>query len=311
MGNLERLARKGYSLVRRRKTGGAGKDEADTNRHNFAITGLGRSGTTLVCHLLNKLPGTIALDEPIGPGRFAEHQSDHEAVCDGIERFYRRMRRMALEEGTILTKHVDGEVPDNHFADEKEEGGRRRLIAEKGRIPVDKEIQPGFYLAVKEPGLFTAVLPTLKERLSCYAIVRNPLSTMASSRTGQWAKKSRAKPPAAVRYDEGLVRHLSGAGDPLGRDFLRLDYFFRRFQKELPEEHILRYEDIVASGGRALEVVVPAARGLDEPLQSRNINSLYDRDFMLRCGERLLESEGAYWDFYSKESVEDLLAELA
>jgi hypothetical protein len=31
---------------------------------------------------------------------------------------------------------------------------------------------------------------------------------------------------------------------------------------------------------------------------------------MLLMGERLLVSEGAYWRFYSEESVEDLLAEL-
>ena len=61
----------------------------------------------------------------------------------------------------------------------------------------------------------------------------------------------------------------------------------------MPADNILRYEDIVNSGGRALEVIVPSARELDEPLRSRNVNPLYDRDFMLRCGERLLESEGA------------------
>ena len=310
MERWKRFVQRGYSLAGRRQPQSAGEDISSSNRHNVVITGLGRSGTTLVCHLLNKLPNTLALDEPIGPGRFAEHLSDHEAVCDGIERFYRRMRRMALNEGTVLTKHVGGEIPDNHFADEKEEGGQRRLITEKGRVPVNKELRPGFYLVVKEPGLFTAVLPTLAERLPCYAIVRNPLSVMASSRTGQWAKKPPDKPPAAIRYDEGLVRHLAGTKDPLDRNFRRVDYFFRRFQQELPPGNILRYEDIVSSGGQALDVIVPAAQDLDEPLQSRNANSLYDRDFMLRCGERLLKSEGAYWDFYSRESVEDLLAEL-
>ena len=310
MDNLKRLARRGYSLARRRQTRSTGGNTADPNRHNVAITGLGRSGTTLVCHLLNKLPNTVALDEPIGPNRFAGHQSDHEAVCDGIERFYRQMRRMALEEGTVRTKHVGGAVPDNHFADEKGEDGLRRLITESGKVSVGKEIQPGFYLAVKEPGLFTAVLPTLAERFPCYAIVRNPLSVIASSRSGWWPKRKRGNPPAAVKYDQGLALHLSGTRDPIEGHFLRLDYFFRRFQQVLPADNILRYEDIVDSGGRALEVIVPAARELDEPLRSRNVNPLYDRDFMLRCGERLLESEGAYWDFYSRENVEGLLEDL-
>ena len=80
---------------------------------NVVITGPGRSGTTLTCHLLNKLPGTVALSEPIAPGKFAGLLPDHEAVCDGIEDFFYEQRQMALRMGTVLSKHVGGVVPDN------------------------------------------------------------------------------------------------------------------------------------------------------------------------------------------------------
>ncbi len=36
-----------------------------TNEHNIVLTGPGRSGTTLTCHLLNKLPDTMALAKPL------------------------------------------------------------------------------------------------------------------------------------------------------------------------------------------------------------------------------------------------------
>jgi hypothetical protein len=42
------------------------------NRNNVVLTGTGRSGTTLVCYLLNKLPNTEAPSEPIAPGKFDE-----------------------------------------------------------------------------------------------------------------------------------------------------------------------------------------------------------------------------------------------
>ena len=57
-------------------------------------------------------------------------------------------------------------------------------------------------------------------------------------------------------------------------------------------------------------VVRPEARELNEPLESRNKSKLYDYEGMLRIGERLLKSEGAYWKLYSRESVERLLNEL-
>ena len=272
---------------------------------NIVLTGPGRSGTTLACHLLNKLPDALALVEPITPGKFEHLLPDVEAVCDGIERFYRRMRRSAITRGTAVSKHVGGLVPDNTKADA---GGARRNVTERGEIAVGKDLGPGFYLAVKQPGLFTALLPVLVRRFSCYAVVRNPLAKLASGST--IAGRARPKPPAGPRYDPDLASLLEAEGDPLGRNLAVLDHYFGRYAEYLPPENVIRYEDVVASGGAALGVMVPSARALDEPLLSRNLNPLYDRDDMLRIGERLLASEGAYWRFYSRESVEDLLADL-
>ena len=50
------------------------------------LTGPGRSGTTLTSHLLNKLPNTVALAEPLTPSRFEEQMPDYEAVCDEMEK---------------------------------------------------------------------------------------------------------------------------------------------------------------------------------------------------------------------------------
>jgi hypothetical protein len=274
---------------------------------NIALTGPGRSGTTLTCHLLNKLPDTVALAEPIAPGKFEHLMPDTEAVCDGIERFYRRMRRMALTRGVVISKHIGGVVPDNTKA--MVEGVRQR-VAEKGKIPVGKELQPDFYLAIKDSGPFTVLLPTLVKRMPCYAIVRNPLAIMASVQTirqpqGRTEPQDQTKPGASLRPvprgpTSDFASHLLAA----------LDYKFGRYAEWLAPKHIIRYEDIVSSCGKALKVVVPSAHHLDEPLRSKNLNPVYDREQMLRLGEKLLASEGAYWHFYTRESVEELLAAL-
>ena len=41
---------------------------------------------------------------------------------------------------------------------------------------------------------------------------------------------------------------------------MRFNAYFDRYQKVLPRGHILRYEDIVSSGGRALKFIHPASR---------------------------------------------------
>jgi hypothetical protein len=274
---------------------------------NIVLTGPGRSGTTLTCFLLNKLPNTVALSEPIAPGKYADRMPDREAVVDGIEDFYRDMRKMALGRGLVISKHVGGVVPDNTKG---MVGGVRQRIAEKGKISVGKELQPDFYLAIKQPGLFTALLPVLAKRFSCFAIVRNPLAIMASTSTLQ-QDKNRKNPSAKRRYDPELGERLQESkkegADRIGQRLLRLHHAFERYQQVLPESHIIRYEDICSSHGRALEVIVPEASQLDEPLENKNLNPLYQRDKVLRFGERLLESEGAYWNLYSRESVEEIM----
>ena len=52
--------------------------------------------------------------------------------------------------------------------------------AGKGKISIDKELARDFFLVVKQPALFSALLPVLAQRFPCYAIVRNPLSVLAS-----------------------------------------------------------------------------------------------------------------------------------
>jgi hypothetical protein len=113
--------------------------------------------------------------------------------------------------------------------------------------------------------------------------------------------------PAAERLDSNLKAKLAAIDEDLDRQIHLLGWFHEQFRRYLPEQSIIRYESVIESGGKALSVVQPNAKSLSEPLESRNKNQLYDYQSMLRIGERLLKSEGAYWESYTKESVESLL----
>jgi len=152
--------------------------------------------------------------------------------------------------------------------------------------------------------MFTALLPTLVKRFPCFAIIRNPLAIIRS-------KSGRKSPRAKVTYDpqlgERLEKSKNEGVDKIGQRLLRLHYSFERYQQFLPESHVVRYEDICSSRGKALEVIVPEAGRLDEPLENKNLNPLYPRDKVVHFGERLLKSEGAYWTFYTRESVREII----
>ena len=277
-------------------------------RRDVVLTGLPRSGTNLACHLLNNLPDTVALSEPFNPGMFTEAAGEEE-VCDVIERFYRRMRRMIRKQGVAISRHIGGDVTDNLFGQTKSATGKRQQTASKGRIAVNKDLSRDFLLIIKTPGRFTTHLPTLTTRFPAFAIIRNPLGVLAS-----WNSVEKTGPrtrfPVAERYDEDLARQLSAEADGLKRQLLLLSWWYERFYTTLDEEHIIRYEELVSSRGRALSAINPAARALGEQLSSKNLNPLYSRDAMRYLGERLLQSEGSYWRFYARESVEELLTRL-
>jgi hypothetical protein len=277
-------------------------------------------------YLLSKARNTIALDEPMMPGKLYRFMPDKDAVCDNIEKFYRRARRKVRTERKAVSKHIGGEITDATYG-EPNAMGKRNSLLEKGEVSIDKEITEGFDLVMKHPGLFTALLPQLKHRFPCYAIVRNPLSVIASrssirkqsnspadgkSRPRASGDRSSRRGNSAHMFDEELRRQIAPlAANTLEWKLKMLDWACEIYHRELPEANVIRYEDIIDSNGKALSAVVPAAEELDVPLESKNLNSLYDRTMMLEVGERLLQSEGAYWHFYSRESVEELLAEIS
>ena len=282
----------------------------ERNSRNIVLTGLPRSGTTLACHLLNKLPDTVALLEPFEAGRFAGLLPDREAVADAMERWFGKARRRALRKGVVTTRHVGGEIPDNPFGTRKEGDEPRQWLASKGRIRVGKELGGDFFLVVKDPPMFTALLPSMVQRFPTFAVVRNPLAVLASWNSVDIPARH-GRVPKAELYDQGPVHRMGAIEDRFERQLGLLDWWCARFELFLSRDHIIRYEDLVASGGRALADVVPAAGGLDEPLAERNANEIYDRKDVSAIAGKLLDSEGAYWRFYSRTSVEELLARFA
>jgi hypothetical protein len=276
------------------------------NEHDVVLTGLPRSGTTLTCFLLNKLPDTLALHEPMAVDEFPGLES-HGAICDAIRRFAREARRSIKTQRTVVTKHVNGHVPDNHFPSQYSESGLRRGVISRGEIYVEKELTRDFMLVIKHPAAFTAILESLTTQFPCYAVIRNPLSVLASWNSVA-APVENGHVPAAEQLDWDLAQTLRRTDDKIDRQLHILDYFFAKYRDCLPDASVLRYEDTVATGGKSLSVITPRAQALHEVLESKNKNPVYDRERMQLLGEKLLRSDGAYWHFYSRESVTRLLA---
>ena len=276
---------------------------------NVLITGTPRSGTTLLCSLLNKLPNTVALHEPMNVWDFP-NCPDAAAIADVIERFCSETRKSLLEKGVAVSKHVGGLIPDNVAADQVNRSGTRLRHTEHGPVRIDKPLSNDFALAIKHPVAFTALLDTLCTRFECVAIVRNPLSMLASWNSLAWLNVRNGHAPIGEKLDPKLRQDLAAESDIFERQIHILEWFYNRFRQFLPDTAILKYENLIESRGRELAPFFPDAAELNESLVSKNVNKFYDKALMQELGEKLLNRSGVIWDFYEKSDVEKLLAEV-
>jgi hypothetical protein len=212
-----------------------------------------------------------------------------------------------LGSGTAVSKARDGRVPDNPFESSPATAGLRPSTVENQEVDFGKRLRPDFRLVVKHPNFFTATLTTLLTRYPCYAIVRNPLAALLSWHSIQ-APVNDGHLPYGEAFDAGLKSDLAAEPDRLGRQLIILRWYYSRYATLLPRDHVIRYEDLVSSGGRALAVVDPDAAALAEPLQSRNTSKLYDATLVRQLSGRLLDEGSIYGDFYSRADVDSLCA---
>ncbi len=227
------------------------------------LTGLPRSGTTLACALLNDLPNTVALAEPMR----IDAAAGREAAVRQIDEFVVQMRRQALQSGSALSMHIDGMVPDNWVADPRPGAELRAAIGlVHGDIAIAKALTPEFRLVVKHPGEFTALADMLSTSHQLYAIVRNPLAVLASWQTvAMPVQKGRL--PAAEALNQRLAALLDAETDVLKRQVALIGWILETYAVHLPDR-VLRYEDMVADPMPALALLTPFGGGIDRCLSA-------------------------------------------
>ncbi len=277
-----------------------------TAQQQVILTGLPRSGTTLTCHLLNKLSDCVALHEPLVPLDLIAYKRDD--LISVIADYFTAQRLQILQTGTAVSKSFGGQVPDNPMAGVDPNTGKRIRVLDGRLVQTNKKLSNDFYLAIKQPAFFTAILKDLVASglFNCFAVVRNPLSVLLSWNSVDMPV-SQGRVPAAEAFAPELKQQLDHIPDVYDRQIFLLDWFFQQYINYLPSEHILFYEETIKSNGRSLCSINSLALQLSERLSSKNNNNLYSGALKKILLEKLLsKKEGAFWVFYSEEQLVSL-----
>lgn len=266
-------------------------------QNTWLLSGLPRSGTSLCCRLVGDLPDAVALTEPMDVTLLAGANAAQ--ACRRIHKFARAVRVRILEEGRAPSRHVGGRLVDNLYGDPVGHA-LRRARSQRGDIDIDPPASPRFTLLIKQNAMFAALLPRLRRAFPCLGIVRNPLAVLASWTTVDMAVRN-GRLPMGERFDSSLAATLESEPKALARRIAVLNWFFQQYQAHLQPDRILRYEDVVESGGHVLHHALGIHGQPSEPLLvSHNTNALYDGD-IAKVLATLLRTGGAWTEFYSPE----------
>jgi hypothetical protein len=238
------------------------------------LTGLPRSGTTLLCALLNEQANTVALVEPM---RF--RINDRAEAVRSIHAFAEDTRRSALAGDALSSLVVDGKVVDNLISapDPNKPGRVRSMVSRAGEIRVDKPLTEDFLLYIKHPAPFTALLEELSSAFPYFALVRHPLAVIASWRSINLPAGD-GRVPAAERLDRDLAANLDRQPNASERQVTLVSWFFRKYSK-LPAASIVRYEDMIADPMSALSRLHPSPVIATQPKSYRLVERYPGADF--------------------------------
>lgn len=245
------------------------------------LTGLPRSGTTLLCALLSGLPDTVALAEPM-PRQKAD---DPVEVIANVMAFAAGVRERALGLGVVPSKAIAGRVIDNFMEAPKEGSGLRRVLSRTQDVAVGKPLTEGFRLYIKHPALFTALAQYLPASMQLYAMVRSPLAVLASWQTIDFPVHY-GHIPAAEKLDPELHRTLAAIPDRIDRQVAVMGWFLRQFAR-LPQGRVIRYEDLTANPAATLSALQPVSGRVKHDIYRQRAEDRYSMVDMAELARRL------------------------
>jgi hypothetical protein len=262
------------------------------SNNTILLTGLPRSGTTLVCALLNEFPDTVALAEPLALDR----HGDRDRAVNEIDNFIIATRDEALTANEVTSKHLDGVIPDNWVEPPTDSTRLRNVLETRGRINLGKSLSPNFRLVVKHPAEFSALADLLVDRYPLVAVVRHPLAVLAAWQTVNMPV-NQGRMPMAEAFNPNLAAMLAAIPDRIQRQVALLGWLLGTYS-ELPPENVLRYEDLIVAPRSNLARLSPYARDPNRGLTLYEPSSRYPNVELAPLARELMEIQPVIKKFY-------------
>lgn len=210
------------------------------------VTGIPRSGLTLVAALIDGLPNAMCLNSPAMHSELVRQATD--SICYGklLAGDFLWTRAQIIDKQPVYDfRSLSGAPLVDGLHDPKMP--LKASSGEPSAIPLTRNLTGDFILGAKHHTLYTSVLPTLVKfrHFKIIAVIRHPLDVFAS-----W--KQLPKPLLAKGNPKGIGRFwpealgIASSGANMATLFAQLyDLYLQRYHELREHIHIVKYEDII------------------------------------------------------------------
>jgi Sulfotransferase family len=260
---------------------------------NIIVTGIPRSGTTLVAALIDRTADSLCLSEPPEAVQWIKESPTAKAYARRVVASFDGVRSTVLSGGTFSDMRAADGAAVTNYADGVRDG--RRAFNFNSVASSRQGLSNNFLLAIKHNTPFAAVLPDLvQEDVPLFAMVRHPISVLLS-----WLSLdlpfSRAQFPDAERFWPEINEAGLLSGDRISAMAASYEMFCARFLEcRVP---ILKYEDLLADPDIIARLFGRNPR-VDTDISDMNANPLYDYSVIGEIRSALEKHGRALFELY-------------
>lgn len=225
---------------------------------NVLLTGIPRSGLTVVCALLDTLPGCVSLNEPAWQKTKSSSITEPVPYCKWLAGDFLWQRQRLLAQDPVRDfRDKDGKpLLDSMF-------DPRRLQNETGEISnvffTRPDLVPDFNLIIKQHALFTALLPQLVkfDMFKIIVVIRHPFDVIQSWQKLKNHPLSEGKLETPTNWWPEVEEISTMTLTKLERMTRLYDTFCKLYYELKDSITILKYEDVMkdpAHASRAIDI---------------------------------------------------------
>ncbi len=215
------------------------------NKEILLVTGIPRSGTSLISNILSKNPRAISFSEP----RFIKNIKAAAHVADDVT-FHLEQSIKNIRENIKVGRSVEFRVHknpnqnlDNYFT-RRQEAGKEVVIKNSSyrRITLPKTRHSDL-IVIKNNLLLTACIQSLIKRFQMLVVVRDPVATLSSWNSLD-IPVSRGKVKSGFKYCQTLQKMVN-SNDLLERQIQIFDWFCYQYRQLEKQVTLVKYEELV------------------------------------------------------------------